>query len=40
MRDYTFDETILLAKNNEEAILRDALAHDLADVVMRRLANL
>ncbi len=39
-RDYTFDETILLAKNNEEAILREALAHDLADVVMRRLANL
>lgn len=40
VRDYTFDETILLAKNNEEAILREALAHDLADVVMRRLANL
>ena len=40
MRDHTFDETILLAKKNEEAILREALAHDLADVVMRRLANL
>jgi LPS-assembly lipoprotein len=40
VRDYTFDETILLAKNNEEDILREALAHDLADVVMRRLANL
>jgi len=40
VRDYTFDETILLAKQNEEAILREALAHDLADVVMRRLANL
>jgi LPS-assembly lipoprotein len=40
VRDYTFDETILLAKGNEEAILREALAHDLADVVMRRLANL
>lgn len=40
VRDYTFDETILLAKNNEEAILREALARDLADVVMRRLANL
>jgi LPS-assembly lipoprotein len=40
VRDYTFDETILLAKENEEAILREALAHDLADVVMRRLANL
>ena len=40
VRDYTFDETILLAKENEETILREALAHDLADVVMRRLANL
>jgi LPS-assembly lipoprotein len=40
VRDYTFDETILLAKENEEAILRAALAHDLADVVMRRLTNL
>jgi LPS-assembly lipoprotein len=40
VRDYTFDETILLAKQNEEAILREALAHDLADVVMRRLTNL
>jgi LPS-assembly lipoprotein len=40
VRDYTFDETILLAKENEEDILREALAHDLADVVMRRLANL
>ena len=40
VRDYTFDETILLAKENEEAILREALARDLADVVMRRLTNL
>jgi LPS-assembly lipoprotein len=40
VRDYTFNEAILLAKENEEAILREALAHDLADVVMRRLANL
>jgi hypothetical protein len=40
MGDYTFDETIPLAKQNEEAILRDAFAHDLAGVVVRRLANL
>lgn len=40
VRDYTFDETILLAKENEEEILREALARDLADVVMRRLTNL
>ena len=39
-RDYSFDEHVLLAKNNEEAILRDALARDLVDVVMRRLRNL
>jgi LPS-assembly lipoprotein len=39
-RDYSFDEHVLLAKNNEEAILRGALARDLVDVVMRRLRNL
>ena len=40
MGGYTFDETILLAKLNEEATLREAFAHDLADGVVRRLANL
>jgi LPS-assembly lipoprotein len=39
-RDYSFDETVLLAKEHEEAILRDSLARDLADIVMRRLASL
>jgi len=39
-RDYSFDEHVLLAKDNEEAILRQALARDLVDVVMRRLRNL
>jgi len=39
-RDYSFDEHVLLAKNNEEAILRGALARDLVDVVMRRLRSL
>jgi len=39
-RDYSFDEHVLLAKDNEEAILRGALARDLVDVVMRRLRNL
>jgi LPS-assembly lipoprotein len=39
-RDFSFNETALLAKDNEEAILREALAHDLAGVVMRRLSNL
>ena len=39
-RDYSFDETRLLAKENEEAILRQALASDLANIVMRRLSSL
>ena len=39
-RTYSFDERILLAKNQEEAILRQDMARDLADMVMRRLASL
>jgi LPS-assembly lipoprotein len=39
-RDYSFDERILLAKEHEESILRESLARDLADIVMRRLASL
>lgn len=39
-RDYSFDERTLLAKEHEESILREALARDLADIVMRRLASL
>lgn len=39
-RDFSFDEHVLLAKDNEEDILRQALAHDLVDVVMRRLSSL
>ena len=37
---YSFDETLLLAKNHEEQILRQDMARDLADMVMRRLASL
>ncbi len=37
-RDYSFDETKLLAKENEEAILREGMANDLVAIVMRRLA--
>ncbi len=40
IRSYSFDESLLLAKQHEEAILRDAMAKDLADIVMRRLARL
>jgi len=39
-REYSFTVSELLAKQNEEAILQAALAHDLVDVVMRRLSSL
>ena len=39
-RSYSFDERLLLAKEHEEAMLREAMAQDLADIVMRRLASL
>ena len=39
-REYSFAVSQLLAKQNEEAILQAALAHDLVDVVMRRLSSL
>ncbi len=39
-RDYSFDERTLLAKENEEAILREGMARDLVSIVMRRLSSL
>jgi LPS-assembly lipoprotein len=39
-RDFSFDETELLAKEREQEILREALARDLVALVMRRLASL
>jgi LPS-assembly lipoprotein len=39
-REFSFDVNELLAKDNEEDVLRAALAHDLVDVVMRRLSSL
>lgn len=39
-RSYSFDARLLLAKGHEADILRDAMAQDLADMVMRRLARL
>ncbi len=39
-RDYSYDETTVLAKQREQAILREALARDLAGLVVRRLASL
>ena len=39
MRSYSFDESLLLAKEHEEAILQQAMGADLADIVMRRLSR-
>lgn len=39
-RSYSFSESLLLAKEHEESILRQAMAHDLADIVMRQLSSL
>ena len=39
-RDYSYDETVALAKQKESAILREALARDLASLVLRRLSAL
>jgi LPS-assembly lipoprotein len=38
-RSYSFDESLLLAKEHEEAILRQAMGRDLADIVMRQLSR-
>lgn len=39
-RDYSYDETAVLAKQREQAILREALARELAGLVIRRVASL
>lgn len=39
-RDYSYDETAVLAKQREQAVLREALARDLAALVLRRLSTL
>jgi LPS-assembly lipoprotein len=39
-RSYSFDETRQLAKEHEEAVLREAMAHDLAYRVVRQLSSL
>ncbi|MEI6458842.1 MAG: LPS assembly lipoprotein LptE [Pseudomonadota bacterium] len=38
LRDYSFDTTAILAKEQEQATIRLALARELAGLVMRRLA--
>jgi LPS-assembly lipoprotein len=37
-RNYTFDETLVLGKSSEQAVLRQSLADDLARQVLRRIA--
>jgi len=39
-RIYSFDETKLLAKEHEKEVLREALARDMASIVLRRLSAL
>jgi LPS-assembly lipoprotein len=39
-RDYSFAENAVLAKEHEQEVIRAALAHDLAALVVRRLAAL
>jgi LPS-assembly lipoprotein len=39
-RSYSFDARVLLAKGHEADVLKEAMAQDLADMVMRRLARL
>lgn len=39
-RDYSYDRTAALAKQREQAVLREALARDLAGMVIRRMASL
>jgi LPS-assembly lipoprotein len=39
-RDYSYDERAVLAKQREQFLLREALARDLAGLIVRRLAAL
>ena len=39
-RDYTYDETLVLGKSNEEQVLREAIVGDLVRTVLRQLGSL
>ena len=39
-RNMSFDDTQVLAKDREEAVLRDAMAQDLATLVLRRMSSI
>ncbi len=39
-RDYTYDSTLVLGKEREEELLRDAIVQDLVRIVMKQLSTL
>ena len=39
-RDYTYDETLVLGKAQEEQLLRDAIVDDLVRIVMKQMSTL
>jgi LPS-assembly lipoprotein len=39
-RDYTYDETLVLGKSREEAVLREAIAKDLVRIVLKQVSSL
>ncbi len=39
-RDYTYDETLVLGKAREEALMREAIVDDLVRVVLKRISSL
>jgi LPS-assembly lipoprotein len=39
-RDYTYDETLVLGKAREEALMRDAIVQDLVRIVLKQLSSL
>jgi LPS-assembly lipoprotein len=39
-RDYTYDETLVLGKAHEEAVLREAIAKDLVRIVLKQVSSL
>ncbi len=39
-RDYTYDETLVLGKAQEEELLRDAVVDDLVRIVMKQISTL
>ena len=39
-RDYTYDETLVLGKSREEALLREAIVRDLVRIVLKQVSSL